>query len=59
MNEYNSHNIYSNLSDQKFRLNKIEVRGYFIEEIKETELTLIWKRWGGGGGEYFTPVCFP
>ena len=41
MNKYNSHNIYSNLSDQKFRLNKIEVRDYFIGEIKETELTLI------------------
>ena len=37
--EYNSPNIYPNLSDQQFRLNKIsEVRNYFIGEIKEREL---------------------
>ena len=57
MNEYNSHNIYSNLSDRKFRLNKIEVRDYFIGEIKETELTLIWKR-GEGGGRNFPLFVF-
>ena len=39
MAEYNSHNIYSNLNDQQFRLNKIsEVRDYVIGEIKEREL---------------------
>ena len=40
--EYHSHetvNIYPNLNDQQFRLNKIsEVRDYFIGEIKEREL---------------------
>ena len=40
--EYNFHeteNIYPNLNDQQFRLNKIgEVRQYFIGGIKEREL---------------------
>ena len=37
--EYNSPNIYPNLNDQQFRLNKIsEVRDYFIGEINEREL---------------------
>ena len=32
-------NIYPNLNDQQFRLNKIgEVRDYFIAEIREREL---------------------
>ena len=36
MAEYNSPNIYPNLNDHKFRLNKkSQVRGYFIGEIKE------------------------
>ena len=39
--ECNSHemaNIYPNLNDQQFRLNKINVvRGYFIAEFKEIE----------------------
>ena len=37
MAEYNSPNIYPDLSDQQqFRLNKIrEVRDYFIAEIRE------------------------
>ena len=36
---YNSQNIYSNLIDQQFRLNKIsEAKNYFICEIKEREL---------------------
>ena len=31
-------NIYRNLNDQQFRLNKInEVRDYFIAEIRERE----------------------
>ena len=39
MTEYNSPNIYPNLNDQQFRLNKIiEVRDYFIGEIKNREL---------------------
>ena len=39
MAEYNSPNIYPDLKDQKFRLNKIgEVRDYFIAEIREREL---------------------
>ena len=39
MAEYNTPNIYLNLNDQQFRLNKIsEVRDYFIGEIKEREL---------------------
>ena len=39
MAEYNSPNIYPNLNDQQFRLNKTsEVRDYFIGEIKEREL---------------------
>ena len=39
MAEYNSYNIYSNLNDQQFRLNKIsEVRDYVIGNIKEREL---------------------
>ena len=44
MDEYNSHNIYPNLSantsnDQQFRLNKIdEIKDYFIAEIKEREI---------------------
>ena len=38
MTEHNSPNIYPNLNDQQFRLNKIsEVRNYFIDEIKERE----------------------
>ena len=37
--EYNSPNIYPNLNDQQFRLNKIsEFRDYFVAEIKEREL---------------------
>ena len=32
-------NIYPNLNDQQFRLNKIsEVRDYFIADIREREL---------------------
>ena len=32
-------NIYPNLNDQQFRLNKIsEFRDYFVAEIKEREL---------------------
>ena len=39
MTEYNSPNIYLNLNDQKFRLDKIsEVKEYFIGEIKERKL---------------------
>ena len=39
MAKYNSYNIYSNLNDQQFRLNKIsEVRDYVIGNIKEREL---------------------
>ena len=42
MNECNSFkvcNIYPNLNDQQFILNKInEVKDYFIPEIKEREL---------------------
>ena len=44
MDEYNSHNIYPNLSantsnDQQFRLNKIdEIKDYFIAEIKKREI---------------------
>ena len=44
MDEYNSRNIYPNLSantsnDQQFRLNKIdEIKDYFIAEIKEREI---------------------
>ena len=34
-----THNIYSNLHDQQFRLNKInEIKNYFVAEIKEREL---------------------
>ena len=34
-----THNIYSNLHDQQFRLNKInEIKDFFIAEIKEREL---------------------
>ena len=37
--EYDSPNIYSNLNEQQFRLNKIsKARDYFISEIKEIEL---------------------
>ena len=33
-------NIYPNLNDQQFRLNKInEVKAYFKAEIRERELT--------------------
>ena len=39
MVEYNSPNIYANLNNQQFRLNKMsEVRGYFVSEIKERKL---------------------
>ena len=39
MAQYNSPNIYPDLKDQQFRLNKIsEVRDYFIAEIREREL---------------------
>ena len=39
MAEYNTPNIYPNLNDQQFRLNKIsEVIDYFIAEIKKREL---------------------
>ena len=38
-NSFEAPNIYPNLNDQQFRLNKInEVKNYFIAEIKETEL---------------------
>ena len=34
-----THNIYPNLNDQQFRLNKInKIKGYFASEIKEREL---------------------
>ena len=34
-----THNIYRNLYDQQFRLNKIyEIKDYFLAEIKEREL---------------------
>ena len=34
-----THNIYPNLNDQQFRLNKInEIKDYFVAEIKEREL---------------------
>ena len=34
-----THNIYSNLHDQQFWLNKInEIKNYFVAEIKEREL---------------------
>ena len=34
-----TNNIYSNLPDQQFRLNRInEIRDYFVAEIKEREL---------------------
>ena len=41
MVEYNSPNIYPNLSDQQqFRLAKInEIKNYFVAEIKERLLT--------------------
>ena len=42
MVECNSHetpNIYPNLNEQQFRLNKInEIKDYFVSEIKEREL---------------------
>ena len=39
MVEYNTPNIYPNLNNQQFRLNKIsEVRDYFIGEIKVRQL---------------------
>ena len=42
MVECNSHetpNIYPNLNEQQFRLNKInEIKDYFVAEIKEREL---------------------
>ena len=39
MAEYNLPNIYPNLNDLQFRLNKIsEVRDCFIGEIREREL---------------------
>ena len=39
MAEYNTPDIYPNLNDQEFRLNKISVlRNYFIGEIREREL---------------------
>ena len=38
-NSFEVPNIYPNLNDQQFRLNKInEVKNYFIAEIKEREL---------------------
>ena len=38
-NSFEVPNIYPNLNDQQFRLNKInEVKDYFIAEIKEIEL---------------------
>ena len=34
-----TNNIYPNLHDQQFRLNKInEIKDYFVAEIKEREL---------------------
>ena len=39
MAEYNTPDIYPNLNDQQFRLNKISVvRDYFTCEIREREL---------------------
>ena len=39
MAEYNTPDIYPNLNDQEFRLNKISVlRNYFTGEIREREL---------------------
>ena len=39
MAEYNTPNIYPNLNNQQFRLNKIiEVRDYFTGEIRDREL---------------------
>ena len=36
---HETHNIYPNLNDQQFRLNKInEIKEYFVAEIKEREL---------------------
>ena len=36
---HESLNIYPNLNDQQFRLNKInEIKDYFVAEIKEREL---------------------
>ena len=38
-NSYETHNIYRNLNEQQFRLNKVdEIKGYFVAEIKEREL---------------------
>ena len=36
---HKAHNIYPNLNEQQFRLNKIsEIKNYFVAEIKEREL---------------------
>ena len=36
---HETHNIYPNLNEQQFRLNKIsEIKDYFVAEIKEREL---------------------
>ena len=38
-NSHENHNIYPNLNEQQFRLNKInEIKDYFVAEIKEREL---------------------
>ena len=38
-NSHETHNIYPNLNEQQFRLNKInEIKDYFIAKIKEREL---------------------
>ena len=38
-NSHETHNIYPNLNEQQFRLNKIsEIKDYFVAEIKEREL---------------------
>ena len=35
-NSHETHNIYPNLNEQQFRLNKInEIKDYFITKIKE------------------------
>ena len=38
-NSHEAHNIYPNLNEQQYRLNKInEVKDYFVTEIKEREV---------------------
>ena len=61
-NSYETHNTYPNLNTiplndhQQFRLNKInEIKDYFVADIKERELTLIWV---GGNFTPHSPVGF-